>query len=47
VPLLTLVVTLPSLLLWHALASGAPGDRISDAQFGWGLLLAATPAVAA
>jgi hypothetical protein len=47
VPLLTAVVTLPSLLLWYALTRQAPGSRLSDAQFGWGLLLAAVPAVVA
>ena len=47
VPMLTLVVTLPSLLLWYALTRDAPGGRLSDAQFGWGLLLAAVPAAAA
>jgi hypothetical protein len=46
-PLLTLVVTLPSLLLWYALTSGTPGSRVSAAQFAWGLLLAAALAVAA
>jgi hypothetical protein len=47
VPLLTLVLTLPSLLLWNAVTPKAQGSRISDAQFGWGLLLAAAIAAAA
>jgi hypothetical protein len=47
VPLLTAVLTLPSLLLWKAVTRGAPGSRISDAQFAWGLLLAAAIAAAA
>src|SRR5262249_14219827 len=41
VPLLTLVLTLPSLLLWAAVAPGGQQSRITDAQYGWGLLLAA------
>jgi hypothetical protein len=36
VPFLAGVVTLPSVLLWHALAPAA-GDPISDPQFAWGL----------
>jgi hypothetical protein len=47
VPLLTLVVTLPSLVLWYALVGGTRDGRLSDAQFGLGLLLAAVPAAAA
>lgn len=41
VPLLTGVLTLPSVLLWTAVASGEQANRITDAQFAWGLLLAA------
>ena len=41
VPLLTGVLTLPSILLWTAVAPTGQRDRITDAQFGWGLLLAA------
>jgi hypothetical protein len=44
VPALTAVLTLPSLLLWNAQGQGG---RISPAQFGWGLLLAAMIAVVA
>jgi hypothetical protein len=40
VPFLAGVVTLPSLLLWHNLTPDA-GDRISNAQFAWGLLASA------
>jgi hypothetical protein len=47
VPLLTVVLTLPSVLLWTAVAPGEQRSRISDAQFAWGLLVAAALAVAA
>jgi hypothetical protein len=47
VPLLTGVLTLPSLLLWTAVAPSGQRNRITDAQFGWGLLLAAAVAGAA
>jgi hypothetical protein len=47
VPLLTGVLTLPSLLLWTAVAPSGQRSRITDAQFGWGLLLAAVVAGAA
>ena len=47
VPLLTAVLTLPSLLLWAALAPGGKPARITDEQFAWGLLLAAVLAIAA
>jgi hypothetical protein len=47
VPLLTLVLTLPAVLLWGTVTPGARGSRISDARFGWGLLLAAVVAVVA
>jgi hypothetical protein len=41
VPLVSLVLALPSLLLWRAMVGGTGGGRISDAEFGWGLLLTA------
>ena len=41
VPLIAGVLTLPSLLLWYVAARGDPGGRLSDGQFGGGLLLAA------
>jgi hypothetical protein len=45
VPALTVLVTLPSVLLW---ATVAPHDGpVSDGQFGWGLLAAAALAVTA
>jgi uncharacterized protein (DUF58 family) len=47
VPLLKLALSLPSLLLWNVANPAAHGSRISDAQFGWGLLLAAAIAIAA
>jgi hypothetical protein len=47
VPLLTAVLTLPSVLLWTAVAPSGERNRITDAQFGWGLLLAAVLAGAA
>jgi polyferredoxin len=47
VPLLTAVLTLPSVLLWAAVAPAGKADRITDEQFAWGLLLAAVLAVAA
>jgi hypothetical protein len=43
VPLLALVLTLPGLLLWGTVTP----SRISDARFGWGLLLAAAVAAIA
>jgi hypothetical protein len=46
VPLLTAVLTLPSVLLWAAVAPAKPA-KITDGQFAWGLLLAAVLAVAA
>jgi hypothetical protein len=45
VPLLTLIVSVPSLLLWSAVTRG--GGRLSASQFGWGLLLAAAITAAA
>ena len=42
-PALTVVITLPSIALWSALGAA----RISDAQFVWGLLLAAAVAAVA
>jgi hypothetical protein len=47
VPLLTAVLTLPSALLWTAVAPGGQRRRITDAQFTWGLLLAAALALGA
>jgi len=47
VPALTLLLTLPTLLLWHALDREGQGGRLSAAQFGGGLLLAAATAAAA
>src|SRR4051794_14583001 len=47
VPLMTLVLTLPSLLLWYAMARGSHGSQLSDAAFGWGLLLAAAVSIPA
>jgi hypothetical protein len=41
VPLLTAVLTLPSVLLWTAVAPDEQAKRITDAEFFWGLLLAA------
>jgi hypothetical protein len=41
VPALTAVLTLPSVLLWTAVAPEGQRSRITDAQFAWGLLLAA------
>jgi hypothetical protein len=46
VPLLTAVLTLPSVLLWAAVAPAKPA-KITDEQFAWGLLLAAVLAVTA
>jgi hypothetical protein len=46
VPLLTAVLTVPSLLLWASVAPAKPA-RITDEQFARGLLLAAVLAVAA
>lgn len=46
VPLLTGLLTLPSVLLWAALAPAEPA-RITDGQFAWGLLLAAVLALTA
>ena len=47
VPLMSFVVTLPSLLLWYALARADPGRELSDVDFGWGLLLAAAVTIPA
>lgn len=47
VPALTVILTLPSILLWTAVAPGGELRRITDAEFGWGLLLAAVIAAAA
>jgi hypothetical protein len=47
VPLMSLVLTLPSLLLWHAMTRGMHGSHLSDTQFAWGLLLAAAVTVPA
>jgi hypothetical protein len=44
VPLLTAVLTLPSLLLWKAVAPDEQAKRITDPQFFWGLLLGAAVA---
>jgi hypothetical protein len=41
VPFLTVLLSLPSVLLWSAVAPGGQRSRITDAQFGWGLVLAA------
>jgi hypothetical protein len=40
-------LTLPSLLLWYALDRSNHGSQLSDAQFGWGLLLAAAVTIPA
>jgi hypothetical protein len=45
VPLLTVVFSVPSLVLWSAVSHG--GGRITAGQFGWGLLLAAAVTAAA
>jgi len=47
VPLLTAVLTLPSLLLWSAVAPSGSAKQLTDAEFGWGLILAAVIAVPA
>lgn len=47
VPWLTALLTLPSVLLWTAVAPDEQTKRITDAQFLWGLLLAAVLAGAA
>lgn len=48
VPALTAILTLPSIGLWAAVGTGtAKGHRITDAQFAWGLLLAAAVAAVA
>jgi len=44
VPLLTAVLTLPSVLLWAAVAPGEKDERLTDPQFFWGLLIAAAVA---
>jgi hypothetical protein len=46
VPLLTAVLTLPSVLLWAAVAPAKPA-HITDEQLAWGLLLAVVLAVVA
>jgi len=46
VPLLTAVLTLPSVLLWAAVAPAKPA-HITDEQLAWGLILAAVLAAAA
>jgi hypothetical protein len=46
VPFLAGVLTLPSVLVWHALAPAA-GDRISDQRFALGLLTGAAVAAVA
>lgn len=47
VPMLKLALSLPSLLLWNVANPAAEDSHISDAQFVWGLLLAAAIAAAA
>ena len=47
VPLLTAVLTLPSVLLWAAVAPEGKGTRISDPQFAAGLVLAGVLAMVA
>jgi len=47
VPLLTGVLTLPSVLLWTAVAPSGHRNRITDAQFAWGLVLGAAVAAVA
>ena len=47
VPALTALLTLPSVLLWIAVAPDGDRTRISDAQFAWGLALAAALALIA
>ena len=39
VPLVSFVLTLPSLLLWYVLGRGDNGSELSNAQFGWGRVL--------
>jgi hypothetical protein len=47
VPLLTALLTLPSVLLWSSLAPGGSRTQITDAEFAWGLVLAAALAALA
>jgi hypothetical protein len=47
VPLLTAVLTLPSVLLWAAVAPGGQATHITNAQFAWGLVLAGALALVA
>ncbi len=47
VPVLAGVLTVPSVLYWTAVAPSGTRTRISDAEFAWGLILAAALAVAA
>jgi len=47
VPLMSFVLTLPSLLLWYVLGRGDNGSELSNSQFGWGLLLAAAATIPA
>src|SRR3954452_1145654 len=47
VPLMSFVLTLPSLLLWYVLGRGDNGSELRNSQFGWGLLLAAAVTIPA
>jgi hypothetical protein len=47
VPLMSLALILPSLLLWFAVTAGKQDSRLSNAQFGWGLLIIAVLSVTA
>ncbi|GAB1646709.1 hypothetical protein [Krasilnikovia sp. MM14-A1259] len=47
VPLLTFAVTLPSLLVWWAIARGEQDGRLNHLQFALGLMVAAGPAAGA
>jgi hypothetical protein len=47
VPFLAVMLSLPSVALWTAVAPGGQRSRITDAQFGWGLVLAAVIAAVA
>jgi hypothetical protein len=47
VPLLTVVITLPSILLWTAVAPSGNRSKITDGEFAWGMVLAAVIALVA
>jgi hypothetical protein len=47
VPLLTVVLTLPSILLWIMVGPSGNGGRVSDAEVAWGLAIAAALAAVA